>query len=150
MPQTSAIGAPGDGSGNQFPRMPSNKRNAAMEKISANCLRLRGRRTTALGGPNDAYGRDDSIEQLMIRLGVIPIYMWKTATAGTDFHAADPPVSFQPTTLAFTDGSTPASEAFNDGTTPTQHVYTTPSIKQVVTATTANSPNAKGRAAAII
>jgi|SRR5215471_2170183 len=131
-------------------RLPTGKRNEAMERISRNCLRLRGRRTTALGGPNDAYGRDDSLEQLTVRLGVIPIFLWKTAVPGTDWHAADPAVIVQPTTLTFVDGSTPGTEAFSDGTTPTQHTYTTPGVAEVVTATTATNANYKGRAKEII
>jgi len=145
MPQTSAIGAVGDGSGNQYPRMPSNKRNWAMEKISRNCLRLRGRSTAATG----PWGRNHALEALCTRLGVIPVILWPTATAGTgNLHALAP--SSGAVTVAQADASTPATNAFNKGDPSVAHAFTAAGVKQTVTATFAGNANAKGRAAEII
>src|SRR5499427_3081636 len=110
MPQTSAIGAVGDGSGNQYPRMPSNKRNRAMERISRNCLRLRGRSTAATG----PWGRNHAIEGLTTRLGVIPVFLWPTGTAGSGNMHAMPPFG-STDTLTQADASTPATNVFNKG-----------------------------------
>jgi len=145
MPITAAIGAPGDGSGNQFPRMPSGKRNAAMEKFSRNALRLRGRSTAATG----PWGRSHALEVIGTRLGLIAIPLWVTATPGTgNLHALPAPGTT--ITVTQSDASTPATNAFNKGDPSVVHAFTSAGVKQTVTATSSTNANAKGRAAEII
>src|SRR5262245_27044603 len=129
MPITSAIGAPGD-----VARMPSGKRNEAMERISRNCLRLRGKKTTA------PTGRSESLEQLIIRLGVIPTFLWKAVAAGDGYVAADaPPQGGSITVTNAGDASTPATHVFADVTAPVVHTFTVPSVKETLTSTWAGN-----------
>ena len=125
-------------------RLPVGKRNAAMEKISRNALRLRSKKVT--GAP---FGRENALEQLVTRLGVIPVFLWPLAlpVAGQgNVHALAPPGGGT-VTLTYTDGSTPATDSFAKGTPSTGHTFTAPGL-QTITATFSGSANAKGRASA--
>lgn len=126
-------------------RLPANRRNEAMEKISRNARRLR-QGIPAGGVPTLAVlGRNDSLEQLLVRLGVIPIVTLPNATSLTGTMQAwggrRPSTSENLTVTGAT-----AATSFVVGDPAKSVAFTAGGTKQPLTATDSVDSSAKGRA----
>jgi len=128
-----------------------NKQNEMMERISKQAIKLRGAFVTssavpyALLVPNALQGRGDALEQLTVRLGVIPIASFPTATSLQANLAAFPADRAGPETITLTGGTAPQVY-----TAPNPNAaavaFTAGGAAQAVTAADSNDAAAKGRA----
>ena len=119
-------------------RVPAGKRNYVMEKISRNSVRLRGRQSAP-------SGRVSSLEQLIVRLGVIPVHLTGPTAPGAGVMGAHPPTGGT-VTITQADASTPATNVINKGDSLVTHTFTVAGAKQVITATFSGNSNTRGRA----
>jgi hypothetical protein len=126
-------------------RFPANRRNEQMQKISRNARRLRqgigqnGVVSTAL------VGRNDSLEQLLVRLGVIPILVLPTTSSLIGSMQAFP--GRRPSTseaISVSGGTAP--QGFNVGDPVRNVPFTAGGTGQAATATDTVDASAKGRA----
>jgi len=129
-------------------RFPTGRRNEFMEKISRNSRRLRGNSNGSFQNTLALQGRVDSREQLLIRLGVIPIISVPTATSLSATLMADPSdrnLSTAAETVTVTGGT--GAQVFTAPNPPAIAVaFTAGGVNQAVTATDSLDAAAKGRA----
>jgi hypothetical protein len=128
-----------------------NLRDRYMEKISANARRLRGNSNGSFQNALALQGRVDAREQLIIRLGVIPIPIVGAPASLSATILGDPSdrtLATTPETVTVSGGTAP--QVFTAPNPPAVAVaFTTGDANndQYVTAADSNDPNAKGRAA---
>ena len=131
-------------------RLQTPLRNEFLTKISKRAVKLRGAYTTsaavpyALQVPNALQGRGDALEQLLVRLGIIPIVNFPTATSLQANLAAFPSDRAPTETVTLTGGTAPQVY-----TAPNPNAaavaFTAGGAGQVVTAACNNDAAAKGR-----
>jgi len=125
-----------------------NKRNEMMERISRGARRLRGSSNGSFQNTLALQGRVDSREQLLIRLGVIPIVSIPTATSLSATLATSPSdrnISTAAETITVSGGT--GTQVFTASNPPAVAVpFTAGGNGQVVTATDSLDASAKGRA----
>lgn len=124
-------------------RLPANRRNEVMQAISRNARRLRGVMTNP---PTLAHvGRNDAYEQLLVRLGVIPIVTIPNATSLTGtieaFSGRRPAATENISVLGATAGT-----SFAAGDPAKSVAFAAGGTGQVLTATDSVDAQAKGRA----
>lgn len=126
-------------------RLPANRRNEVMQRISRNARALRGG-IGVNGVPTLAMqGRGDSCEQLLVRLGVIPVAVLPNATSliGTiQAWAARRPASTETSSVA--GSTTPTVFTVPDGAKSV--AFAAGGTGQALTATDSVDAAAKGRA----
>jgi hypothetical protein len=126
-------------------RFPASRRNELMERISRNARRLR--QGIGANGVVDLTlkGRNDSLEQLLVRLGVIPIVVLPNATSLTGTFQAwsgrRPSTSENISVLGATAGT-----SFVVGDPAKSVAFTAGGNGQALTATDSVDAAAKGRA----
>lgn len=126
-------------------RFPADRRNEQMQKISRNARRLR-QGVGVNGAVNlNLQGRNDSLEQLAVRLGVIPILNLPTTTslqAVVQAYAPRRPAAVE--TVNCTGGTAVTSFISTDAAKVVP--FTAGGPAQVMTATDSVDSQAKGRA----
>jgi len=127
-----------------------NKQNEMMERISKQAIKLRGAFVTSAAVPyaplvpNKLQGRGDALEQLTVRLGVIPIATFPTATPLSANLAAFPADRAPTETITLTGGT--ATQVYTAPNPDAAAVaFTAGGAAQAVTATDSNDAAAKGR-----
>jgi len=122
-----------------------NKQNEMMERISRRARRLSSHVKSDFTIPFNMVGRNDSLEQLVVRLGVIPISTYPTASSLTGLIQA--PAGRRPAgteTVSVAGPTAPA--AFVAGGAAQAAAFTAGGNGQVLTATDSVDAAAKGRA----
>jgi len=124
------------------------KRNEAMERISRQARRLRGSSNGSFQNSLALLGRKDAREQLLIRLGVIPVIVVPSATSLSATLMGDPSdrnLATAAETVTLTGGTAP--QVFTAPNPPAVAVaFTAGGNGQAVTATDSVDAAAKGRA----
>jgi hypothetical protein len=127
-------------------RFPANRRNELMEKLSRNARRLRGQALMGTAGTLTApVGRTDAFEQLLVRLGAIPIVALPSATSLQGYVQVMParrPALTEQVTVA--GGTSPMP--FGVGASLSPVAFTAGGNAQPLTATDSVDTAAKGRA----
>jgi len=125
-------------------RFPANRRNAILERLSANSRRLRGGIGVAGAIDLTKRGRSSALEQLAVRLGVIPIVTIPTpGTPGNvDVQAFAPRRPAGTETVTVSGGTTPQTFVTGDPMKATAATAGT----VVLTATDSVDASATGRA----
>lgn len=127
-------------------RFPVGRRNELLEKISKNARRLRGQAFMGTAGTLTApVGRQSSFEQLLVRMGVIPIVALPSATSLQGYvqvmPARRPALSEQ---ITVTGGT--SAMPFGVGAALTPVAFAAGGNAQPLTATDSVDANATGRA----
>lgn len=127
-------------------RLPANRRNEAMERLSRNSRRLRGQAYMGAAGTlTTPVGRNDAFEQLLVRLGVIPVIALPSATSLQGnvqvMPARRPAVSEQVTVTGGT-----SAMPFGVGAALTPVAFAAGGNAQPLAATDSVDAQAKGRA----
>jgi hypothetical protein len=126
-------------------RLPTSQRNLALQRISHRARRLRG---VTQGGVADIakVGRNDSLEQLTARLGIIPVLWVPNPNAPSSLRTwlqAAPPTRAAGESITLTGPTSPQVFLPRDPARDCQ--FSTPGADQAVTATSSQDPSATGR-----
>jgi len=128
-----------------------NRTNVFLERISSRARRLRGSSNGSFQNALTLQGRNDSLEQLLVRLGVIPVISLPTATslsATLQTFPSDRAIATPETVTAA--GGTSAqvftAVAGTDAPDAVAVAFTASGNAQAVTATDSTDSAAKGRA----
>jgi hypothetical protein len=127
-------------------RFPASRRNAIMERLSRRCYRLRGQAFMGSAGiPIAPVGRVDALEQLTVRLGIIPLVYIPDPTSLNAYIQAYAPQRPAGTETVVVSGGT-AAQNFIKGNPLREVAFTGAGTNQPITATDSVDASATGRA----